>query len=362
MSGYTFAEYLAAMPVQFGYVLEDRHVVAATMSRNGRPGPRMAAEWDTSTLPEADLAQFLAEHVARLVTSAPDHDRILLIGYGPDGARRASLLRDAVRSATTGPDPIPVHIQDGTWRAQVIGDRWTPALPLPDVTAKAVLDGHLAPATSREELAARYAPAPTATIGAVTEADAAIFGSSPPSFRAEVAIAHLGKIAQPAPDDTYQMAVLAHLTTAGPKAVRDAVMLAAAADRARVDALVRVYQGAPVRQRPTLAAAAGTAMFLSGGGSVETDAILAHAGGDRDAAHLALLVTTSKTLGFNPHELRAELGRQIKPALDDADTRWTAALSAKSFPKASDTPARDSSERWRSARDRRGRDSQAERG
>lgn len=350
MPGSPVGEFLATIPAQFGYAMDDRHVVAIGMTRDGHTGPQMVAEWDPSVASEPDLAKYIAAHVARLAKANPAHNRFLLIGYGPEGARRAAHVRDAVLATVDLPDPLIAHVVDNAWRLQVADGAWTPPQDLPDVSAETVLAGIPTPAASRAELAARYEPSPTPTFGDIDERDAAVFASSPPSFRAEVATACLDKLTRPALDDPYQMAVLAHLTTTGPKAVRDAVMLAAAADAEHVAALVRVYQGAPETMRPALATAAATAVFLAGGGSVETDAILAHADRTGDNAHLTRLVTTSKKIGLNPHELRTHMATQTKPALDDADLRWKATLTSTAFPPPDPTAARQATERQRKRR------------
>lgn len=344
MAGSPLGEFLAGIPAQFGYAMNDDHVVAVGISREGRSGPYIVAEWDLSTAREVDLAGNIAEHIARIAKANPTYDRFVLVGYGPEGADRAGLLRTAVLATVKMPEPIVVHVNGNAWRLQIGEDTWTPAADLPDVSAQVVLAGLLAPVASRAELAARYEPLPTPTFGSINQRDAAVFESSPPSFRAEVATAALDKLTRPALDEPYQMAVLAHLTTTGPKAVRDAVMLAAAADVEHVAALVRAYQGAPEDMRPTMAAAAGTAMFLYGGGSVEMETILSHADRTGGAAHLTQLVSMSKRIGLNPHELRAQLVTLTKPALEEADTLWTAALSSKSFPKGVPTDGRKSTE------------------
>jgi len=139
-------------------------------------------------------------------------------------------------------------------------------------------------------------------------------------------------------------------------------MLAAAADNEHVAALVRVYQGAPAKLRPDLATAAGTAVFLSGGGTVEIETIFRHADRTGENARLTALVEMSKKIGANPHELRAHLTTQVKPALDDADVRWTAALAAKSFPNTDRaTAVRDATDRPRTTRDQRTPGQQPER-
>src|SRR5699024_8177393 len=82
--------------------------------------------------------------------------------------------------------------------------------------------------------------------GDVAARDAALFADSAPSFRADVAVRSLHHLAVPGQsDDRDRMATLAHLTAAGPAVVRDAVLVAAADDPARTDAVVRTYRAAP---------------------------------------------------------------------------------------------------------------------
>ncbi|GAB2471251.1 hypothetical protein [Xylanimonas ulmi] len=352
MPGSPIGEFLSSIPAQFGYVMNDRHVVAVGMARDGRTGPRIVAEWDQAVASDQDLAEHIAAHVARLAKASPEHKVFLLVGYGRDGAHRAALLRDALLATSALPDPLVAHVVDNTWRVQVRADAWTTPQDLPDVSAETVLAGLPSPVASRDELVARYQPSPTPAFGDIKERDRALFSASPPSFRAEVATATLDRLTRPALDDPNQMAVLAHLTISGPKAVRDAVMLAAAADAEHAAALVRVYRGAPETMRPALATAAGTALFLSGGGSVETEAILVHADRAGDNARLTALVAIAKRSGLNPHALRAELATQTKPALDEADLRWKATLSSSAFPKGGPTGAHPATERMREVPDR----------
>ena len=93
---------------------------------------------------------------------------------------------------------------------------------------------------------------------------ATLLAGSAPSFRADVALRALDQLAAPGPDDLTRMRTLAHLTAHGSPPVRDAILLAAANDPPKADALVRTYQAAPAEQRPPLATAAAASPSAAG--------------------------------------------------------------------------------------------------
>lgn len=340
------SDYLASLPHQVGYQLDERHVAAAALSGQGRPGPLAAIEWDTSVIPDRALAEDVAASLAR-VTRESQHDQFLIVGYGPAGAERARLLSDALLATADLPEPLRVHVDQGTWRMQLPGSsEWSAAQPLPDVDAAAVLDGTPLPAASREDLAHRFDPLPGPLYGDVSRRDATLFADSAPSFRADVAVRSLHYLATPGhSDDLDRMTTLAHLTAAGPAVVRDAVLVAAAADAARTDALVRTYRAAPTQHRAALATTAAAAVYLSGGQSPAVEAILRHADRDGPNASLTRLVEAAKHQGVNPHELRHAIGNSVTAQLDEADARWqqsrSTAVRSASFPTTARNVAAD---------------------
>lgn len=331
------SEYLASLPHEVGYQLDERHVAAAAVSADGRPGPLAAVQWDTSVASDRALAEEVAATLARVARNS-GYERFLIVGYGPDGAERAGLLSDALLATADLPEPLRVHVDHDTWRVQLPGsEQWSPAQPLPDLSAAAVLEGTPLPASSREELAHRFDPLPEPLYGDVAARDAALFADSAPSFRADVAVRSLHHLAVPGQsDDRDRMATLAHLTAAGPAAVRDAVLVAAADDPARTDALVRTYRAAPEQHRPALATTAAAAVYLGGGQSPAIEAILRHADREGPNAALTRLVEAAKNQGINPHKIRRAIGSSIATQLDEADARWhqsrSSAVRSASFP------------------------------
>ena len=331
------SHYLASLPHQVGYHLDERHVVAFAVSKDDHVGPLAAIQWDTSALSERALTEEVAASLARVARDS-QHEQFVIVGYGPEGAERAQRLSDALLATADLPEPVHVHVDQGTWRVQPPDSlEWSPAVALPDVSAQAAIDGTPPPAASREELAQRFEPLPQPLYGDISQQDAALFADSAPSFRADVAIRSLHHLAEPGQgDDRDRMATLAHITTANPRAVRDAVIKSAAEDPARTDALVRTYRAAPHEHRAALASSAAAAVFLNGGQPPAVEAILKHADRTGPNANLTRLTEASKQQGRDPHEIRRTISHTVPTQLDRDDAKWeqsrATGMRSASFP------------------------------
>ena len=329
-------DFIASLPYMVGYELTDQHVAAVAVPKETGAGPVAAIHWDTSTSPDRDLAEDVAARLARVARQS-GNTQFLLVGYGPSGPDRTNLLAEALLATADLPDPIQVHVADGTWRVRNPDTaRWSPARPLPDVSAAAVLRGLPTPAASRDELAHRFDPLPAPLYGEVSAHDAQVFADSAPTFRADVALRILDQLATPGTDDPSRMATLAHLTATAEPPVRDAILAAAAGDPAKTDVLVRTYQTAPATQRPALATAAATAVYLHGGQSSVVEEILRHADRDGPNARLTALVDAASRRGLNPYEVRHSIAADTAAQLERADADWhrsrTTAVRDASFP------------------------------
>lgn len=332
--------YLALLPTQFGYELDHRHVVVASFGKNRAAGPAMVITWDTTSASRQDLAERDAGYIASFLESG--HDRLLIVGYGPEGDDRAHYLATSLEATVQTPFPQPslAHVAEGGWSLNVRG-RWSPPRPLPEVTAEHVLAGLAAPARSVEDLAARYAPSPTPLfdVGAHGR-DLKLFDTSP-SMQVEVATRILDQLTTPGPDEPSKMSTLARIITAGPVAVRDAVFLAAAATPQRVDALVRTYRGAPLPLRAPLASCAAAAAYLGDAHLPAVHALLEHADrGGRHARMTTLIEAGANDATIDRRAIYASLAAVCDNALVDADAQWEAERAKNTREAAFPAPAR----------------------
>lgn len=319
----SLSDYLAELPYHVGYDLTDQHVVAVGLSASGASGPIAAITWQPTT-DQSDRA--LAENVAATLGNVARHanvEQFLLVGYGPHGRERTALLADALLATVDVPEPVEVHVNRGTFTTlDPERGAWSQPLPLPDLAAAAVIAGQATPTPTRDELMQRYAPTAQPVYAALSETEAAQFATSPPSFHAEVATRVLDQLTRPGHgDDPGRMAVLAHLATRD-LAVRDTVIIAAAQDPARADALVRTYRGAPPELRAATASVAAAALYLRGATQPAIEELLRHADRDGHHARLTSLIETAVAAGTSPHPLRATLTRTARSALDAADASW----------------------------------------
>lgn len=315
-------EYLATLPTQLGYRLDERHVAFLTFGTDGRPGMTAAIEWNPAQVPDRDFAEYLAAWLAQ-AASGREHQQMLIVGYGTQGAERAELLGDALTGTADLQPPVLVQIVDTDWRVQ---QPHSAALsqfrPLPDLSADLVLAGIPVPASTREDYTRRFEPLPEPLYGTVPARNAAVFENSPPSFLVEVATRSLDHLAAPGQgDDPQRMATLAHLATSSDGAVRDGILVAAYATDGRLDAMVRTFRAAPAELRPDLAAMTAAALYLHGGHSPAARTILRHA--EHTGLHqLGTLVENAMDQGINPMLIRREMEAALPVHLKEADRAW----------------------------------------
>lgn len=305
--------FIAQVPHHVGYEL-DGHITVIPVRATGQPVVLATSPWE-SNLETSDTRAEFAESVTEVARREGEGERFVIIGWGAGGAQRAELSNDTFLQAARAPDTLLVHVQDGAWRQSVTGAPWGEWHDLPNLDAYSVSAGRVQPARTRKELGDRYEPGPA--VFADQAPQGLTWTDHAPRFRAQMAQRTLARLAEPGHGhDPGRMATVAHLMVTD-RAVRDAVLIDAAADRARTDALVRIYQGAPEQLRGSLAAAAGTALYLSGEHPVAAEAVLAHSQ-DR----LAELTRTASRLGMNPLTVQKELTVQLETSLSTADETW----------------------------------------
>lgn len=264
-------DYLAKVPFAVGHELDDDHVVVSAIRADQRPIAHLVLDWDDHV-----PAQQVAEQVTRALTHADPPARLTVVGYGPDGARRARDLADHLRR-TTPTSVMPVHVQGGIWRD--LDGTWPGEHPLPDLTAELIMAGFPIPAVSRSDLEASLTPLPASTFTPLDDATADHLAALTPRQRAELAQETLERVAETRLDEPEQMRILAHLATTD-LVTRD-VILAHTLDRTirddRVEAVVRTFRAAPPQQRPGLAVLASAATFFACWPPAKTRALLQHA-------------------------------------------------------------------------------------
>jgi len=330
---------VAQIPYVVGYEMGPDHVVAQLVDPGGQLGTTLAFRWP------ADADQVTAaEHFASTVADIAQRDgaaTMLVVAYGPHARARAEAVADATESLTALPSPVLAHVDLET--NQFVSTRhgepwWRAPRQLPDTRAEAVLAGLQAPAATREDLAARVAPLPAAAFTLPSAEAAAHAADLEPSKRAAAAVRVVDLLATnphgSAPLDHGRsdsaMSTLAVMMTSH-RAVRDAVLVHAAEDSTRVDALVRTFRAAPPELRSGLAAAAGAALYLNGQQTALVDAVLKHVDPTSTDVRLADLVQTAAGVGLNPHHLVDTLRTAGTEGLQGADAAWHLARRSASL-------------------------------
>jgi hypothetical protein len=229
-----------------GFQFGDQDVVMIALGEHGNVIVQAVLEWaevraglqvhSRTEVSDADVAQELTASVVASTATAKAH-QFAVVGYGPHGRDRAVLVAEALLQSPYRPPapPIPVHVNAGAvslLHHQL--QQWSSSQLLPDVSAAAVLNGMVAPAHTRADVAALHAPAPSPLSAPIPPDVAAVLATLPPPFRAEIATRALATLATHGHgDDPDRMATLAHLITEAPVAVRDAVMVRAAHNTGR---------------------------------------------------------------------------------------------------------------------------------
>ncbi|WP_431837831.1 hypothetical protein [Cellulomonas sp. Y8] len=317
----TLGEFIAGLPQHVGHQLGDANVVAAALTE-GRLAWAATITWSPGEQPDRAFAEDLAVSLAQQVRHA-GAEQLVMVGYGPAGAERATMLGEATAATSAVPDPHLVHVQGTHWRRASLTApwSWTPPQPLPAVDTTLP-----EPPVSRAALAEQYAPAAAVEHDGIAPQVASQYEDMPPSERVFVARSALGQLAAGTDRAPELMASLTALV-AGDVAVRDAVIAHAIKDPGRVEALVRTYRTAGATHRPAIATAAAATLVATGCPRPAVEAVLAHADDRGTHFRLTSLVRVSLRCGINPNGLREAIGTGDRH-LDAADQRWHAARRA----------------------------------
>ena len=340
-------EYLASLPYQFGYEL-DNHVVVIGL---GESSPKLSAafEWtDNRELIEQSEA-FVAGFTPPM--QKENIDSLLIVGYGPEGQERAQAVAATVEASSATPPRIGVvEVDQDHYRhiAPMASDRIRLPEPMPEI----IVEGKVAPEVSPGALEATYAPLPQPTYPELDRATAARLDDCPPSVRADIGRRYLDQLADyqtPQHRRPELQSTLAYVTHTD-KQVRDAVLVHSLGDRAKAEALVGLYRGAPESYRASVVPTAALSTYVAhDGGTRRAQAILEH--GDTDNA-LTDLAHTGIRLGIPPREMHRALSTQPDAEVfEAADQQWRAsrstAVRAASFPPPAQSSTRATGERAR---------------
>lgn len=319
---------LAAVPYRLGYRLEDSGQLVLQHSAADRRR-LVVLDWQTDRS-VADASREAARTVAALAGRFQP-DAILILGYGPEAAERVYALREEVRTASEV-SLAAVQVDQGQWRAfgvNVTG----PWHRMPEVPVSVLLEGYPPPAASLGEHQRLYDPLPQPSYGALPENSRDLIDAAPPDIKAELATRALHRITQRSPHP-LDLAALTHALAT--PAVNHNIVADAYQDRACTSALVDAYRGAPPEQRPAVAAAAATALWLRGQ-IQEARQVLTHLpDGNYFAAtrrHLSSLIRQ----GASPSSLAPDFQAAAASHMQHAEAAWAAEHPAA--PKPADPPA-----------------------
>ena len=331
MINMSLADYLAQLPYQVGYELADQHIMVVGQIER-IPVLSAAIEWpDGRTL--IHQAEGISTQVLPVMQRA-GATGMILIGYGPNGPERVEALAQAIAaSSATPPAPVLVHVENDQYRSRdELDPEWSSWSDVGPAPIEHVVNGHPAPAPTREAVLQRYAPLPQPTFTHASPSDAQRLDGLLPSLRAEIATRTLDLLTDNATDQVPRaLATVAHLVQSD-RQVRDAVIVHAAQEPARADTLVRLYRSAPKDMQPDLAATAATTLYLSSSNTIAASAALLHAAPNL----LALLTQAAIETGTPPDRLLPGLAASIAGGLAEADrqheSQLTDKLRAAAFP------------------------------
>lgn len=324
-------EYLASLPYRAGYELTSKHVVVVPLDGAGTPRVMAAFEWNTGRSTDHE-AQFVTTHLAGPMNQETP-DVLLIVGYGPQGATRATALGQAMLgSVSPKPGLLLVHIEGDQIRtSHTAGLSWEPSRRLP-AAALAIAEGLPAPADDRAAVAARYAPLDAPGAASVSKSQAVRLAMTAPALRAEIltrAIDHLSVPGQG--EDATKMGLVAHLIGTD-VLMRDVAIAHAGQSLARADALVRTFRAAQPAQRAPVSAAAAAATFLAAGTPVAVEALLNHAQPSARDRSLGQLIRMTQVAGLPPAPLRAALVGDVDKSVSSAEEAWQASTVLASPP------------------------------
>lgn len=332
-------EYLSSLPYQFGYQLHD-HVVVVGLA-DSVPKVSAATEWDSGR-GHVEQSEALVAGLNPLV-SREKIDSLLIVGYGPEGHARAQAVADAVEASSTTPPRIGlIEVDQDHYRhiSPMESERISLPQPMPEV----IISGQVAE-VSPAALEATYAPLPQPTYPEVDRTTAGRLDDCPPSVRADIGRRYLDQLADyqtPHHQRPELQSTLAYVIQTD-KQVRDAVLTHSLGDRAKSEALVDLYRGAPETYRTSTVPIAALSTYIAhDGGTRRASAILQHGGADNE---LTALTTTALRLGIPPRDMQRALTTHSEAdVFEHADREWQASRSASiraaSFPPPAQTSTR----------------------
>lgn len=256
---------LAALPVRLGYQPGPDDVVLMATEGPGQPALFVHAHWDRSveTMRAAeDVADTLRAALGdRSGAQAPLSVAVVAYGEEVDAGQRLYAVMNAAEATISNTAAVTGFQVDGErWRMMsrdLTGEWWA----MPGIPVEALVAGSPAPAASREEYLARFAPDPTPTIEPVPRMRARMYDSASPLIRAESATRALDRLARREATEADAPMLTHYLRDPD---LAHTVIAAAVDNPARTDVLVSLYRAAPEELRPGAAAAAGAALWLSG--------------------------------------------------------------------------------------------------
>ncbi|WP_125778006.1 hypothetical protein [Antribacter gilvus] len=311
--------YVARLPFVVGHQLSDEHVVLGAFDETARSIVHGALQWD-DPVPDTVIAQGMADYMSRALREE-SVDRIVVVGYGPDGPGRATLLADYL-TRTMDVATTVLHVDGGTWRRHTPGG-WTPPQQIPDGAVDMVARGRPAPAASRQDLMDSVTPLKNPLFEPLDPDKARELANLSPVQRLSVAVGAMEALAAGRTDDPGRMQTLAHAVTTD-SMVREAVIAHTIADKVHdghVDALVRTFRAAPRDLRPTLALTAAAAAFLAAWHPPLVWGLLNHADPE---TNLTYLLTRSLEEGAKPQRFRPVLVQAARDDIDHAQQAWEA--------------------------------------
>ena len=338
---------LAAIPVRLGYQPGPDDVVLMATEGAGRPALFVHAHWDR-TVETMRAAEDVADTLrAALGDRSGGPLSVAVVAYGEEAeaGRRLYAVMNAAEATISNTSAVTGFQVDGErWRMMsrdVTGEWWA----LPGVPVEALVAGSPAPAASREEYLARFAPDASPSVEPVSRVRARMYDSASPFIRAESATRALDRLAnrEATPADAP---MLAHYLSDPDLA--HTVIAASVDNPARTDVLVSLYRGVPEQSRPAAGAAAAAALWLSGQQDPARTILATVPADGSHADQLARSVRRNIEAG-TPTEAVAQEVRHGAPArVQAAEAAWQD--SRRQAPGRRDVRVRDHHERLASIR------------
>ncbi|GFZ85444.1 hypothetical protein [Nesterenkonia alkaliphila] len=326
-------ELIARMEYEYGYRFQQGDVLLIGVNDQGMGGPQAVLPIEQATVEQQ--VQGIHEEVLPMVHR--DYRNLIMVRYEEFDYHETNGFHDQfTASLDDHPGGFEVVAQykvdqnrqlyqgymDQQWASP--GLRWTMPGKLPDVSAQMRELGYKEPASSEAEYLRSFQPHPEPGFQPLDqEQEVSHLNRLAPRVSVEVARHALATTASTESIEQQAKArqTLGHLVAYDEDA-RDAVAYDASISPAKKDALVETYRQAPAKQRPALAAAAGAAWMMSGGGLKAGRAIMAHAyqstrPSDRALVTAAEVATTRAHM--RPEEIQEAFGKEIGTDLEAAE-------------------------------------------